>query len=114
MPLREEGGTVPRHPFETVTLIDGQTVQLLGYLSFAALASEIRIAAGGKPLTAKAVRGYSHKDRRRGEPHLLPRPVAEGENGLPLWLPAQVHNWVRTRPGPGNHTSGDERRRTVA
>ena len=106
---------MPRRPFETVTLADGQTVQLLGYRGFAALASEIRTAAGGDPLSPKAVRNYYHKDSAiRGEPHLLPQPIALGENGLPFWLPTQVHHWVRTRPGPGNHTSGDERRRTVA
>lgn len=97
---------------EIVTLVDGKTVQLIGYRTFAKLASEIRVAVGGEPITAKAIRNYASKDRARGYPHLLPQPVALGEDELPLWLPSQVPDWIRTRQGPGNHTAGEARRRS--
>lgn len=97
---------------EFVTLMNGKTVQLLGYRGFAELASEIRVADGGGPITAKALRNYAWKDKVRGYPHLLPQPVALGEDGLPLWLPSQVPDWIRDRQGVGNRTVGEARRRT--
>lgn len=103
---------MPKRPFEVMELTPGRTVQLLGYRGFAELASTIREEFGEPPLTAKAVRNYAYKDRLGGEPHLLPQPIAVGENELPYWLPSQVHNWIRNRPGSGNRTTGEARRRT--
>jgi hypothetical protein len=83
-------------------LVEGETLQLLGYRGFAELATELGKGANGGTLTVKAMRNYAWKDRRRGHPFLLPQPIAVSEDGLPFWLPEQVRTWERHRTGSRN------------
>jgi hypothetical protein len=105
-----------------VVLKAGQTAQLIGYKSFALMASAIYEERGRPAVSAKTIANYYDHDRRlmraldSGErkpqsSRRLPQPVAEGDRGIPLWLPFQVAEWVDNRPGEGNRTRGEARRR---
>lgn len=76
----------------------------LGYNDVAVLA---KVSPG-------AIRFYHYKDLRNGKPHLMAKPdiiLTRGKAGyLPGWTLPTIKAWLANRIGPGNSTSGDDRR----